>query len=195
MGYRWNKNTVENETIVSSREFDQAHNTYVSLINGGMDRENLPIECIGQASLKSHSFGKAVITENVVTPEDQTSQDSNYGAPFSAENTRGNRIVGMKYGSEPINEGDAFFPVTSHEIECQEGMLKIHWKCNAYMPMYWAYYKNFTTTKVQRKRYQWRVNPGRVNTDGDPIPLYGVEGAVGLERIQTHFVIYHPAGG
>ena len=38
-------------------------------------------------------------------------------------------------------------------------------------------------------------NPSRVNTDGDPIPLYGVEGAVGIERVQTHFVIYHPAGG
>ena len=122
-----------------------------------MDRENLPEECINQTSLRPHSFGKAQITENVATPESQTSQDSNYGSPFSNQNTRGNRIVGMKYGSLPINEGDAFFPITSHDIECQEGMLKIHWKCNAYVPMYWAYYKNFTTTRVQRKRYQWKI--------------------------------------
>ena len=157
MGYRWNKNTIENKTLVQSREFDQAHNTYVSLINGGIDRENLPEECINQTSLRAHSFGKAQITEKIATPESQTSQDSNYGAPFSNQNTRGNRIVGMKYGSLPINEGDAFFPITSHDIECQEGMLKIHWKCNAYIPMYWAYYKNFTTTRVQRKRYQWKI--------------------------------------
>ena len=37
-------------------------------------------------------------------------------------------------------------------------------------------------------------NPSRTNTDGDPIPLYGVEGEVGLERVQTHFVIYTTAG-
>ena len=37
-------------------------------------------------------------------------------------------------------------------------------------------------------------DPSRTNTDGDPIPLYGVEGEVGLERVQTHFVIYTTAG-
>lgn len=168
MGYRWSKNSIENDTLIQSREFDQAHNNFVSLINGGLDRENLPEECINQESLKQYSFGKAVIEEGVVTPEDQTSQDSNYGAPFSDENTRGNRIVGMKYGSQPINEGDAFFTIASSDIECQEGMLKIHWKCNAYMPMYWAYYKNFTTTRVQRKRYQWRVQVNGITVYDSP---------------------------
>lgn len=168
MGYRWNKNTIEAKTLVSSREFDQAHNGYVSLVNGGMDRENLPEECINQASLRANSFGKAVILENVQTPQSQTSQDANYGAPFSNENTRGNRIVGMKFGSLPLNEGDGFFAVASQDIECQEGMLKINWKCNAYMPMYWSYYKNFTTTKVARNRYQWKVQVNGITVYDTP---------------------------
>ena len=37
-------------------------------------------------------------------------------------------------------------------------------------------------------------NPTRVNTDGDPIPLYGVSGALALERIQTSCVIHGKTG-
>ena len=178
MGYRWNKNTIDDKTIVEAREFDQAHNGFTSLVNGGMDRENLPEECIGQASLMTRSFGRADITGNVYTPYDQTSQDSNYGAPYSNQNTRGNRIVGMKYGSDPINEGDSFFEVTTMDVPTEEGMLKLTWKCSAYMPMYWAWYKGFTTAKSTRKRYQWRIEVNGITVYDAPAicqPFYTID--------------------
>ena len=158
MAYRWNKNTIENKDIVESREFDQAHNEFVSLINGGMDRENLPIECVGYPEMQKQSFGKAQLAGNIFTPIASADQDGVYGTGFSNNNTRGNRIVGLRYGADPINEGDSFFEVATNSFDCQEGMLHIHWKCNAYMPFYYAFWQAYTSNTVARKRYQWKIN-------------------------------------
>jgi hypothetical protein len=37
-------------------------------------------------------------------------------------------------------------------------------------------------------------DPSRTNTDGDPIPLYGVEGAIAIERIQTSCIVHATPG-
>ena len=68
-----------------------------------------------------------------------------------------------------------------------------------YISGYWRMHGNTTGTGNPMNNgmfLEYEIcDPSRTNTDGDPIPLYGVEGAVGIERIQTHFVIYHKAGG
>ena len=157
MGYRWTKDRIEPGTIVQSRQADAAYANFSSVVNGGFDRENLPIDCIGTNSINGQSLGKATLLENVVNPESLNIQDSKYGAPYSLTNTRGNRITGLSYGSEPILEGGAFFEVASTTVSCEEGMLHLQWRCNVQMPMYWLYYKNFTSTTVNRKRYQWQI--------------------------------------
>lgn len=157
MGYRWTKDRIEPGTIVQSRQADAAYANFSSVINGGFDRENLPVDCIGHDSINGQSLGRATLLENVVNPETLNIQDSKYGAPFSNTNTRGNRITGLSYGSEPILEGGAFFEVASTTVSCEEGMLHLQWRCNVQMPMYWLYYKNFTSTTVNRKRYQWQI--------------------------------------
>jgi len=37
-------------------------------------------------------------------------------------------------------------------------------------------------------------DPSRTNSGGDPIPLYGVEGAIALERVQTSCIVQRPTG-
>ena len=63
-----------------------------------------------------------------------------------------------------------------------------------YISGYWRMHGNTNGTGSPMNNgmfLEWEVcNPTRTNTDGDPIPLYGVEGEVGLERVQTNVVIY-----
>ena len=47
MGYRWTKEKIEAGNIVESRQHDQALSNFASVINGGVDRDNLPTDCIG----------------------------------------------------------------------------------------------------------------------------------------------------
>ena len=161
MPYRWTKEEIEDGQIVQSRQFDIAYSNYVSVINGGIDRDNLPEQCIDpEVNVAANGLGIAATSINIHNPFANNNQDSNYGAPFSNQNTRGNRITGLTYGEAPVDEGDNFFLVGSVNIDCEEGMLECAWKCNAYIPLYNAYYKNFTTTTLTRKRYQWQI---RVN--------------------------------
>tara|TARA_R110000823_G_scaffold192118_1_gene323806 strand:+ start:11972 stop:12649 length:678 start_codon:yes stop_codon:yes gene_type:complete len=155
MGYRWTKDRIEPQTIVQSRQVDAVYANYASVVNGGMDRENLPSDCIGAASVNGQALGKATLLDDQSNPETYNIQDSNYGAPYSNTNTRGNRITGLGYSTEPLLEGGGIFTVAEQTTPCEEGMLHIQWRCNVFMPMYWSYYKNFTSTTVNRRRYQW----------------------------------------
>ena len=158
MPYRWNKNTIDPSSIVESREFDQAHNGFVSLINGGMDRENLPLDCIDQVHAKDNAWGKSVIVDNLYSPTEYNSIDGYYGSGPSNNNPNAVKVVGMTYGSDPIGEGGGFFEIADTDIQSEEGMLTVQWKCNAYMPMYYSYYHSHTNTlKSSRHRYQWRI--------------------------------------
>jgi hypothetical protein len=158
MGFRWTKSQVEDLTIVESRQVDLNYSNYTSVVNGGMDRDNLPADSIGTNSVVGQALGKAeVAEENFHIPFADCSNDSNYGQPFSDENTRGNRIRGYVYRRDPIGEGDSFLKIAEHQMDCEEGMLHCQFKLHTYMPMYWSYYKNFTSTKVARKRVQFQI--------------------------------------
>jgi hypothetical protein len=159
MGYRWTKTQIEDKTIVESRQVDIAFSNYTSVVNGGMDRDNLPASSVGSSSVNNEAIGKAELgTANFHIPFDDTFQDSNYGnGTITDENTRGNRIRGYVYQQDPINEGDTFNSIESKAIDCEEGMLHCTFKVNTYMPQYWSYYKAFTTTLVARKRVQFQI--------------------------------------
>jgi|TARA_R100000479_G_scaffold84465_2_gene40916 hypothetical protein len=160
MGYRWTKDRIEDSTIIESRQFDANYANYSSVVNGGFDRENLPEDAITSNSVVGQALGKAQLLNDQTSPESFNFQDSNYGAPYSNENTRGNRITGLIYGEQPVNEGDSYYEIATDTIDCEEGMLHVQWKCSLYMPMYWSHYKAFTTTTVARKRVQFQI---RVN--------------------------------
>ena len=158
MGFRWTKTKIEDNTIVEARQVDLAYSNYTSVINGGMDRDNLPAECVGDTAVANQALGDAVVAdENFHIPFGDTDIDSNYGQPFSNNNPRGNRIKGYTYQSDPIGEGDSFIEIASHDLECEEGMLHCEFKVHTFMPMYWSYYKAFTSTNVARKRIQFQI--------------------------------------
>ena len=56
MGYRWTKTQIEEKTIVESRQVDMAFSNYTSVVNGGMDRDNLPASSVGAASVNNESI-------------------------------------------------------------------------------------------------------------------------------------------
>ncbi len=160
MGYRWTKEKIEANNIVESRQHDQSLSNFASVINGGVDRDNLPTDCIGTNSVKGSQMGKCEVSAHKHIGTSDTGfiyGDSNYGSTFSNENTRGNAIKGWTYERDPVAEGGFFIQTDSQTIDCEEGMLNIQWKCSSYMPMYWSFYKNFTTTNVNRHRYQWQL--------------------------------------
>lgn len=157
MAFRWSKNTIEGSTIVESKQVDDAYSNFTSVVNGGFDRDNLPIDCIDSNSVLGQQCGKAQLLDNQYNPWDYNYIDSNYGTNFSDENTRGNRLLGLQYEQNPVNEGGSFLEMMNDTIDCEEGMLSIHFKVSTWIPMYWSYYKNFSSTKVNRKRVQFQL--------------------------------------
>ena len=169
MPFRWSKNRIDNNCIVESRQFDQAYANYSSVINGGIDRDNLPENCIDEDNCINQCFGKIAIKDNIANPNDTTYQDTNYGTVPADNNPNGNGIGGLTYDREPVNQGDSFFTITSQGITCEEGMLAIQFKVNTYIPQYWTWYKAFTSSKVALKsvRFQILVDDVIVYTSGE----------------------------
>lgn len=161
MPYRWTKETIDDNTLVESRQVDIVYSNNTAVINGGFDRDNLPPKSITKTSVADQALGRAVVLDNVNLSSGEQVLDTNYGVPASANNNRGNVITGWSYGYTPVNEGGFFIPVASQTITCEEGMLNVQWKCHTYMPQYWSYYYNFSPTDlVAHKKFQWEV---RVN--------------------------------
>ena len=157
MPYRWKKNVIQDKCLVESRQFDEAYSNWASVINGGLDKDNLPINCIVRDNFTDQCVGKVVLKDNIANPEANNYRDTNYGAVPSNENPRGNRIVGLTYERDPVQSGGTFFEITNQSIDCEEGMLDIRFKVNTYIPMYWAYYAIGTTTRVALKSVQFQI--------------------------------------
>ena len=86
MGYRWTKEKIEAGNIVESRQHDQALSNFASVINGGVDRDNLPTDCIGTNSVKGSQLGKCEVSAHKHIGTSDTGfvyGDSNYGSSFS----------------------------------------------------------------------------------------------------------------
>jgi len=179
MPYRWKKTKIENNAIVESRQLDQSYSNLTSVINGGIDRDNLPYNCIDETHCKDNTFGKTVIRNNIANPDETTYQDTNYGFVPSNENPRGNCVAGLTYNRTPVNQGGSPFEITTQSIDCEEGMALIEWRCNTYIPMYWSYYAGFTSTKVALKSCWFEI---RVN---DVIVYIGPES---FEAFKTHVI-------
>ena len=177
MPFRWSKNKIETSCIVESKQFDQAYANYASVINGGIDRDNLPLNCITATQAGANTFGKMVIKDNIANPNDTTYQDTNYGTVPSDNNPRGNGIGGLTYDREPVNQGDSFFEITSQGLACEEGMMLIDFKVNTFIPQYYTYYRAFTTNKVALKSVRFQILV-------DDVIVY--QSGEAFERFKTH---------
>lgn len=155
MPYRFSKADIISGSIVQSREFDNAVGNYVDVMNGGMDRDNLPYAGVTSASCQGGLFQSIKIFDNINPTDTDLQPDANYIT--LTPNRLGRLMYGYRYGEEPVNSGDGWALATTQSIDIEEGMLSIDWQCSEAKTQYWSYWRNFTTSKVALKIGQWQI--------------------------------------
>ena len=157
MSYRWRYNNITGSMITSAREYDKNYSQHVSVLNGGMDRDNLPVNSITHDDFEDKSVGRWGMINNINATDDWTvSADTNFAG--GARNPRGNTFSGLKYEAEPIEGGGFWFPIGSAlNMPCEEGMAIIRFHINSFVPKYFHYYVKGTTTIVARKSRQFKI--------------------------------------
>jgi len=155
MPYRFSKADIISGSIVQSREWDNAVGNYVDVMNGGMDRDNLPYAGVSSASCNSGLFQSIKIFDNINPPDSDLRPDQNYVE--STPNRLGRLMYGYRYGEEPVNAGTGWAQATAQSVDCEEGMMEISWHCSEAKTQYWSYWRNHTTDKVALKNMQWQI--------------------------------------
>ena len=56
MSYRWTEGYLRDSNILDEDEFNSEYNNYKGVINGGLDRDNLPAKCVGEDHLMAGAF-------------------------------------------------------------------------------------------------------------------------------------------
>tara|TARA_R100000734_G_C3319028_1_gene114076 strand:- start:3740 stop:4420 length:681 start_codon:yes stop_codon:yes gene_type:complete len=157
MAYRWRYNSITGSMIVDGREYDKNYSQYVSVLNGGMDRDNLPVNTITFDDFEEKSVGRWQTVDNINAEDDwTTSADGNFSG--GTVNPRGNTINGLKYGKEPIEGGGFWWPVgNALNMACEEGMAVIRFHINSFVPKYYHYYVRGSTDRVARRSRQFKI--------------------------------------
>lgn len=126
MAYKWDNGYVENLDIVDSRQFDNTFNNLVGSVNGGLDRENLPTNCIAPTQIVSKNVAIASILRQKYATNTIAATASSYWNAFGFT-TRGNNLCGVPYIN--IQGGESNITAATSTVNCEEGMLSITWKC------------------------------------------------------------------
>ena len=155
MGYRFTKEEIKDKNIVDSRQFDQAVGTYVDVLNGGLDRDNIPENSITNAMLTDNTFCKFFFLNDQFVPDEYQEIDGNTDAIVT--NRPECQLGGLQYGREPIFDGGGWIQACQKDMETEEGMLEISWHATEVKGQYWAYYKNHTSDRVALKWSQWEI--------------------------------------
>lgn len=142
MSYTWSAKTLQNSNIVQSREFDVALDNFADTFNGGIDRENLPINFINlrdPARAAPGNSGKHWIIANCVPDPANLNGDARFA--LGANNPRGNFIIGFRYDSDLINGGGGISYWKAGQITgVEEGMMTLTYTQSSYIPKYWTYF-------------------------------------------------------
>lgn len=130
MSFKWTTSDVANGDIVISREQDNTLNDLVGTINGGLDRENLPANCVapGQIVPKSVAIcnvARRLYEENTITAVPGVGR-SYWWASATGFNERDNDLGGITLGA--MQGGQTAVVAHVQNIDCEEGMLQILWK-------------------------------------------------------------------
>jgi len=131
----------------------------------------------------------------MVVPSVFVSAGTANNSPFLMVNSNGTTIGGSLNGAL----GGPQMLNGSHHIKVKNniGSTKLY-GVQLYISGFWRMHGNTTGTGSPMNCGMFLepdiCNPSRVNTDGDPIPLYGVDGECGLERIQIDCTVYSTRG-
>jgi hypothetical protein len=189
MPYTFSSKTIEDDNIVQSREFDVALDAYVDTLNGGIDRENLPVSSVqlndrGQSAV--YNSGRHWIFGNNVP--DKAFLDGDDIFAIFANNPRNNFIIGFRYDSDKVNGGGGVSYWKSMQLaDVEEGMMTITYTQSSFVPKYWTFYlasgaaqtvarKNFRTyiryngVVVYVSDYEYQMWMTRTHTVTFPVP-------------------------
>ena len=155
MGYRFTKEDIRTQQIVDSRQFDQAVGTFVDVLNGGLDRDNIPQGSIGTSQMNDNVFCKMFFLNDQFAADEYQNIDANTDG--ISPNRPNCQLGDMTYGKEPLMSGGGWVEGPKMSIVSEEGMLEISWHCSEVKGQYWAYYKNHTTARVALKSSQWEI--------------------------------------
>lgn len=157
MPFRFTKQEIEKDTIVQSREFDNALGNFVDVINGRMDRDNLPEGCLDISKVPNGTFASIKVFSNLNANDSDIKIDQNYDPADPTVNPDGINIAGFRYGEFPTYAGDIWIEATNQNVLTEEGMLEISWHCSELKTQYWSYWKDHGTDKVALKRMAWQI--------------------------------------
>lgn len=139
MPYKWDAGFIENLDIVDGRQNDNTLNNLVNAVNGGLDRENLPNNCILPSQIVSQNVAKCTVSRNLYEAS-TTRADLTTSYWWSGGwNTRGNGICGITYSS--MQGGQTNVTAHSENIDCEEGMLSVTWKCQHWINTHATFYQ------------------------------------------------------
>ena len=137
MAYKWDAGYVENLDIVDGRQIDNTLNNLVGAVNGGLDRENLPSSCINPTQIVSQNVAKCNVNRLNYEAGTTAATASSYWRAFGY-NPRGNNLCGILYSN--MQGGQTNVQAAVSNIDCEEGMLQITWKCmqwiNSHLTVY-----------------------------------------------------------
>ena len=160
MAYRWNKKSIENNTIIDGREQDLAINDWIDNINSNIDRENLPENAIATDMIKESALTKIFIKNNVSVDETRCGKDLIFNSAV-ANHPRGNEIFGLRYkDSVNLRSGGMWIRAKEAEltgIDAEEGMMTVEWNCSSYIPKYRTFKVKGASGQVAAKYVQWQI--------------------------------------
>ena len=189
MPYTFSSKTIEDDNIVQSREFDVALDAYVDTLNGGIDRENLPVSSVqlnDRAQAAVYNSGRHWIFSNNVPDKAFLDGDDIFAAV--ANNPRNNFIIGFRYDSDKVNGGGGVSYWKSMQLaDVEEGMMTITYTQSSFVPKYWTFFaasgaaqtvarKNFRTyiryngVVVYVSDYEYQMWMTRTHTVTFPVP-------------------------
>ena len=128
MSYIWKEGEPRANNVVDVDGFNSEYNAYKSMLNGGLDRDNILQSTIGNAEYVYDSTSAKTSTPFYRA----TLVDATFTAEYKGynNNSAGNQCFGcMRY--EDYNSG--YVEVASQSLQCKEGMLQIETRGYVYV--------------------------------------------------------------
>ena len=79
MSFKWTEAHVRDKNILDSEEFDSGYNSLKSVINSGLDRENLQSKSVGDDQLRPDSFLSYVTKEGIRAQDPLEREEACFG--------------------------------------------------------------------------------------------------------------------
>lgn len=159
MAYRWNKRSIEKDSIVNGRELDISINDFIDVMNNAIDRENIPLGYVSGSMVQDAEIAEYYEDKSVAINEGFCGKDLNFNST-TATHPKGNEIFGLRYtNSVNLRQGGNWIQATNASLSGQfkEGMLTVDWRCKSYIPKYRTFRAQSGTTVVAPKFAQWQV--------------------------------------